>query len=229
MGSIPSSGEGRACESRQTWLISCVSQRPENPLDQSSFVSWSEVQGSESSRLETWVKQLIQEKSGGFLFCFVSEKRAHYRGQASYKLGFGPLTQPLKRWDYGVTPPCQNESKILNDGLCDFVSKSADSPVNRTVPRILSEKDSIVTSELLVQDTKLGIPYKVIIIAAKRKLLMLTPSENMACLAKVAINVHCHCHQHCRLSLWESQDAVHLHTTLHSFAFFSYAKSNAAN
>lgn len=157
------------------------------------------------------------------------EKRAHYGSQVCYRLGVHPLAQSLKCWDYGVTPPCQNENMILNYRLCDLVSKSANSPINRTAPRILFRKDSIVTSGLLVQDNTLGILYKVIIITVKRKLLMLTPSENMACLAKVAINVHCHWHQHCRLSLWESQDAVHLHTTLHSFAFFSYAKSNAAN
>lgn len=68
-------------------------------------------------------------------------------------------------------PPCQTEVKILNDSLCDLVSKSPDVPINLVEPRILSRKDSIVTSGLLVQDHKLGIRYKVTVITEKKKKL----------------------------------------------------------
>lgn len=126
------------------------------------------------------LKQLIQAKTS---FCFAFEKTTLYVGQASFKLEIPPLAQSLKCWDYGDTPPCQTEVKILNDSLCDLVSKSPDVPINLVEPRILSRKDSIVTSGLLVQDHKLGIRYKVTVITEKkRNPLMLTPSENRTCL-----------------------------------------------
>lgn len=167
MGSTPSPWWGKGLgEQRDMADLLCLSEAAA-PFHHSSFSCCSEAQGLASSRLERWVKQLVQAKR--ILFCFVSEKRAHYGGQASCKHGVHPLAQSLKCWDYGVTPPWQTESKILNYSLCDLVSKSSDSPINRTAPRILSRKDSIVTSGLLVQDNKLGILYKVIIITAEKK------------------------------------------------------------
>lgn len=127
------------------------------------------------------LKQLIHAKTS---FCFVFEKTTLYVGQASFKLEIFSLAQSLKCWDYGDMPPCQTEVKILNDSLCDLVSKFADVPINLVAPRIHPRKDSIVTSGLLVQDHKLGIRYKVTVITEKkRNPLMLMPSENRTCLA----------------------------------------------